>query len=466
MKKRIALWILMTFLLLTLIPFAAASNQDTKLIALTFDDGPCQYTERLLDGLAERGVKATFFVQGVKAEQYPDVIRRMLEEGHQVGNHSYDHPNLSQLELNAAVKQLEDTNRILDEITGGNGGYAYRAPYGSSTLTLRMKMGAPFFKWSADSLDWSLKHSGLIYNQLLQSVHDGAIVLLHDTVYHTTDAVLRAIDTLQNQGYEFVTVEELCRRRGVDSAAGCDDLYECLPALEQKSALERPTIQTEKTGNRIRVSLDSDSDVPIYYTIDGSPVLCNGTVYRGAFTVSSSCTIRAVAASDLNGCRSEETVLAVSLDEEEMASTDVSDQAYLSRGLFAQLLYEMEDDHYVQACKLFSDVPLDHPQAEAITWAYASGIFDGTGAETFEPSRYVSREEVAKVLQSVLKPKPCDEVPEFRDVDKISSWARDSVCAIVKLGLLKGGTDGYFRPQDTMTGAQVKLVLERMSSMK
>jgi hypothetical protein len=329
-----------------------------------------------------------------------------------------------------------------------------------------MKMNAPFFKWSADSLDWALKHSGLIYNELMRSVHDGAIVLMHDTVYHTTDAVLRAIDALKKQGYEFVTIEELCRRRGVDSTGGYDDLYECVPTPEQLEPLERPIIHTEKTGDRVRVSLESASGVPIYYTVDGSSVMYNGTVYRGAFTVSSSCTIRAVAAENLNGRRSEETAMGISLNESQKGKTAVSDQAYLSRGLFAQLLYEMEDDRYVQACELFSDVSLYHPQVEAITWAYASGIFDGTGTVKFEPSRPVNREEVAKVLQSVLKLKASDEMPEFLDSNKISPWACDSVCAIAKLGLLKGDTDGCFRPADTMTGAEIKLVLERLSSMK
>ena len=119
MRKNILLWLFALVLLFAAVPTAAASGQSPKLVALTFDDGPCQYTQRLLDGLAERGAKATFFVQGIKAEQYPDLIRRMIAEGHQVGNHSYDHPNLSQIPLDEAVEQLVRTNDILDAITGG-----------------------------------------------------------------------------------------------------------------------------------------------------------------------------------------------------------------------------------------------------------------------------------------------------------------------------------------------------------
>lgn len=466
MRKRIIAWITAAVLLLSAFPCAAAADNRTKLVALTFDDGPCDFTEALLDGLVERGVKATFFVQGIRAEKKPELIRRMLLEGHQVGNHSYDHPNLSQIPLKEAAEQLTKTNAILDEITGGRGGYAYRAPYGASTGTLRVKMDAPFFKWSADTLDWSSKNVWSIRSRLLTTLHDGDIVLSHDTVEQTTEATLMAIDRLQKQGYEFVTINELYYRRGLDAMSGCEDQYCCPFLSEQKEALTRPVISAEPQGDRVRVTLECDSGVPMYYTVDGTPVLFNGTAYRGSFTVTAPCTIRAVAAWDLNGCRSEETVLSLSAEDTlHGLKTQIADDTYLTRGLLAQLLYEQQEHHYVQPCTQFVDVPEEHPQAAGISWAYASGVFDGTGKDHFEPDLQVSREEVAKVLASWLKLDAADEMPDFRDSQRISGWARDSVSAVVEAGLLQGDTNHRFNPTKTMTGAEIKVILERMEHL-
>ena len=308
MKRGLCRCLLAVSLILLLLTAVSASECNTKLVALTFDDGPCANTEQLLDGLAKRGAKATFFVQGVKAEQNEELIRRMLDEGHQVGNHSYDHPNLSSIPLEEAVEQLVRTDEILNEITGLDGEYPYRAPYGSSTAMLRRKMGAPFFKWSVDTLDWSVRHAWSIEQRLLNDIHDGAIILCHDTVHHTIDGALWAVDQLQEQGYEFVTIGELFRRRGVVTDR-YEDLYSCLPVEEQLSAPEHPVVHVELFGSHAVVSAESQDGAPIYYTTDGAAILGNASVYNGSFSVEAPCTIRAVCAYDLNGGRSEEITL-------------------------------------------------------------------------------------------------------------------------------------------------------------
>jgi len=466
-RKHFLSWLFAVVLLFLAVPTAAASGQSPKLVALTFDDGPCQYTQRLLDGLAERGAKATFFVQGVKAEQYPDLIRRMIAEGHQVGNHSYDHPNLSQTPLNEAVDQLIRTNDILDAITGGHGGYAYRAPYGSSTPAIREKLDAPFFKWSVDTVDWAVKHSWTIQNTLINNIHDGAIVLSHDTVFQTTNAMLLAIDYLQERGYEFVTINELYRRRGYEADYGCDDEYECLPNDVREAALERPVITTQVREDGVRVVLESMSNALIYYSTDDTPILLEGTRYTGPFTVTSPCTIRAIVADNLNGSRSDETVAVISTEADVcMEETEIEEQSCLTRGLLAQLLYEQEEEHCVQACELFDDVPVDHPYADAITWAYASGLFDGTDAVHFEPNQKISREEVAKILASVLELDSTLCKTKYKDEDDISETAYTSVCAVTEHGLMHGSSDGCFHPQEVMTGHETEIVLRRLKMMR
>lgn len=467
MRKSVLPWIFAVFLLLVAAPTAAASDQAPKLVALTFDDGPCQYTERLLDGLAERGAKATFFVQGCKAEQNPDVIRRMITEGHQVGNHAYDHPNLSQLPLNDAIEQLIRTNSILDEITGGVGGYAYRAPYGSSTPAIREKLDAPFYKWSVDTVDWAVKHAWTIQNTLIDKIHDGAIILAHDTVFQTTDAVLMAIECLQECGYEFVTINELYRRRGCAVDRGCGDEYECLPNFVCQPMLERPVITMQMDEAGVTVFLESESNVPIYYSTDDSPILLDGAHYTGPFRVTLPCTIRAVAAENLNGSRSEETLLVISQEREVYEKeTDPNECAYLTRGLLAQLLYDIEEEHCVQACEVFEDVSVDHPYADAIAWSYASGIFDGTDAIHFQPNLQISREEVAKVLAAMLKLDSENRKTDYADEDEISEWAYTSVCAVTEHGLMRGYADGNFNPQGVMTGYEIEMVLQRLRNIR
>ena len=113
-------------------PFQAHASTGGKLIALTFDDGPGPYTNRLLDGLKTRGVQATFFMLGQRAAAYPGVVERAYREGHQIANHSYSHVNLTG-QTNSGVKsQIRDTNSQLDKACGAGTSYLIRAPYGSA----------------------------------------------------------------------------------------------------------------------------------------------------------------------------------------------------------------------------------------------------------------------------------------------------------------------------------------------
>ena len=209
MLRRKYIVVLITVLVIFLFSVTASAASGDKLIALTFDDGPSTDTERLLDGLAETGAEVTFFVQGFKAEDQHQTIRRMIAEGHQLANHSYDHPDLSLIPLEEALFQLSRTDEILNAATGGTGSYFYRAPYGNSTAELRSMMSGPFFYWSVDTEDWLTRNEDMIRHKMITESFDGAIILAHDTVAATVDAALDAVDHLQKQGYEFVTLKEL-----------------------------------------------------------------------------------------------------------------------------------------------------------------------------------------------------------------------------------------------------------------
>lgn len=186
---------------------------DGPYIALTFDDGPSpETTPKLLKILADRNIKATFFVLGTHATANPDILRSQVAAGHEVGNHSWSHPQLTKLTLAAADKQIEDTSAAIQNATGVKPIYL-RPPYGSMTPALQHhiwdKFGISTIYWSVDPLDWKIRDPQSVYDQIMKQVKPGAIVLAHDIHPTTVAAMPRLLDALIAKGYKFVTVSEL-----------------------------------------------------------------------------------------------------------------------------------------------------------------------------------------------------------------------------------------------------------------
>lgn len=188
---------------------AAREIEDSKKIAITFDDGPHPYyTEQLLDGLKERGVKATFFVTGMHAEQYPEVIQRMSEEGHLIGNHTYSHLQLSNGNSEVFKEELIRTNEAIEQLTGQEVQYV-RPPYGTWDKKFEKELNMFPVLWTVDPLDWCSDNVSGIVQKVISKVKENAIILMHDEYKSTVTAALQIIDELREQGYEFVTVDEL-----------------------------------------------------------------------------------------------------------------------------------------------------------------------------------------------------------------------------------------------------------------
>lgn len=178
-------------------------------IALTFDDGPHPYyTEQLLDGLKEREVKATFFVTGEHAEMHPDIIKRMQEEGHLIGNHTYSHIQLTSSNREKFREELMKTNEIIREITGEEVQYV-RPPYGSWDKSFEKELNMFPVLWNVDPLDWCSSNSACIASKVLSKATENDIILMHDYYESTVTAALEIVDELQEKGYEFVTVDEI-----------------------------------------------------------------------------------------------------------------------------------------------------------------------------------------------------------------------------------------------------------------
>ncbi len=184
-----------------------------KAIALTFDDGPSDYTEELLDGLELYGARATFFVIGSKAEKNPETVKRAHEDGHLIGNHTYSHIDFYESSLTEIEEDIQKGSDVIEQITGERPLFL-RAPYGNVTFLQLKQLDCFFVHWSSSTLDWFREEEEYIYKRIMKKAKDGAIILMHDTREVTVKAVLRAIPELQEQGYELVRVDELLSRNG------------------------------------------------------------------------------------------------------------------------------------------------------------------------------------------------------------------------------------------------------------
>lgn len=184
-------------------------KNELQRIALTFDDGPHPYyTEQLLDGLKERGVHATFFVTGEHAKLHPDIIKRMYEEGHLIGNHTYSHIQLTKNNREKFKEELVQTSEVIQEITGDEVIYV-RPPYGTWDKKFEDELNMIPVLWTVDTLDWCSHSASGIANKIVTKVQENDIILMHDYYDTSVTAALQAIDRLLQEGYEFVTVDEI-----------------------------------------------------------------------------------------------------------------------------------------------------------------------------------------------------------------------------------------------------------------
>ena len=212
------LGILLCAALLVFPPRAEAAG---KYVVLTFDDGPSgRYTDRLLDGLRERNAKATFLLCGYRIKEYPTQAKRIVEEGHEVGNHGYSHKNMQQLSRREIAREILDTQALLP----ANCRIRFlRPPGGCCSDGVRQVAEArnlAILNWSVDPKDWAIQDAAAIAQAVVKNVADGDVILLHDMSDSSVNAALRIIDQLSAQGYEFVTASQLAALRGCIPKAG------------------------------------------------------------------------------------------------------------------------------------------------------------------------------------------------------------------------------------------------------
>lgn len=499
MKKTVS-FLLCLLMVMTLLPAFATQKAEaasTKLVAITFDDGPGAYTERLLDGLKARGAKATFFVVGSMASGRMDTVKRMVKEGHQIGNHTYSHANLNTLSGAGVRTELTRARNLLVQ-AGGEQTYLLRPPYGNHNSTVRANADAPLILWSVDTLDWQSRNANTVYHKIINETKDGSIVLLHDIYSTSVEAALRAIDTLQASGYECVTVSELFRRRAVPLEKG--QVYSCaynkgitLPGVEPPVA---PTYKTSNVFGGKQVTLScATKNTTIYYTLDGSKPTDKSKKYAGTFRLTATTRLRAVAYNE--GGRGKELDKTVTLEKSPAPGITLKNSTATLTPAAGTLLYYTTDKSqptdqskkYTAPVKvskrlnvrvsssgkadriicytftkygaILTDVPADAWYYDAVGEAMERGIMKGVGNMEFAPAGTVTRAMFVTALHR-LSPDYKTKYPTatFQDVPA-GTWYSKAVAWAQSKGIVKGMTDTEYQPDSEITREQMCAILNR-----
>lgn len=438
MMQKKGMLIFLTLLLWAGLTTAAAAADGSKLVAVTFDDGPSLYTSGLLDELAKRDVVVTFFVQGCNAERYGSVIKRAYEAGHQIASHTYNHPNLVNLSTAEVQNQLNRTANILNKAIGQENTYMLRPPYGSYNASVLAASGVPAVLWSVDTLDWQSRRADAVYQHIVNDTRDGSIILMHDLYSSTVDGALRGIDYLQEQGYELVTVSELLRRRGITPEAGSrySSAYnkgQTLPGIAV------PQIEAEYVEGRHMVSITADEGAKIYYTLDGSRPNGQSPVYTGPFALDEDATVRAFAAFSLNGGRSGLSEVRIEMPRTPAPKLELAEGQLSIAAEGGQVYYTLDGT---------LPSPLATPYTEPFAVEPGTVIKALALQEGFRPS-----------LVSYLYYSPKGNV--FADIEP-ENWCAEDVDQTVAAGLLTL-EQGRFRPNDLVTRRDLVTVLYRLA---
>ena len=180
-----------------------------KQVALTFDDGPDpKVTTHILSTLKKYNAKATFFMLGSRVEYYPEIAKNVEEAGHEIGNHTWNHPDLTKASIKKINKEITSTSSIIKDVTGKKA-TVFRPPYGAENDFVRAQTDLPSILWDVDTMDWKHRNADQLLTQVKKNTKDGSIILMHDIHQSTADGLDAVLDYLKSEGYTFVTVSEL-----------------------------------------------------------------------------------------------------------------------------------------------------------------------------------------------------------------------------------------------------------------
>jgi len=413
---KIAIFIIVTLAIVAAhIPPAAAAN--AKLVAITFDDGPhATYTPMLLDGLKERGVKATFFLVGSMIKNKGHLLLRMRDEGHQIASHGWSHTSMRKLTDEQIQSEITQTADLITEITGLKG-FMLRPPYGATNDRVIAAINLPTILWNVDPTNGKYPTpEATMTSRLISTARDGSIILLHDTNAANVGTALDSIDTLRTQGYEFVTLNELFRLRGITPTNGVK--YSSAPVPDAYSYDE----------SRIRQHWAATS---IEFVKKENIIVGNGNEFWPNLPMQ-----RSVAVTVLMR-------MATAPGMPKMNGKPLASNAATKPGKIAG----------------FADVPVGQWYSQAVSWACSNGIVTGYSNSVFGTSNSVTREQFYIMLDRCrealgIQFPTVSNTPKYGDDARISPWALKSVTSIRKAGFASKNDIELFRPHDEMTRAE------------
>lgn len=194
-------------------------DKSKKMIALTFDDGPNYNTSKVIDVLNKYDIRATFFVLGSRAINNKNILKKMADSGMEIGNHTYNHLLLTKYDENKIRSEIEDTSEVIYSATKKRT-KLLRPSYGSVNNKIKKVANMPIIIWDIDTLDWKYHNSKRITSRVVNKVRDGDIILMHDIYSASLNALSNIIPILQDNGYEFVTIDELFYYKGISLENG------------------------------------------------------------------------------------------------------------------------------------------------------------------------------------------------------------------------------------------------------
>ncbi|GEM_PF-146146 len=500
--KKILTMLLCVVMLVGLVPSTAIAANTTKLIALTFDDGPSSAnTTRLLDGLKSRGAKVTFFMTGQGAKNNPDIVKRAYNEGHQICSHTYDHSLLTSLSDSEIKSNLSRTDKILDAAIGYDLEYQLRPPYGGYSDRVLNAVGVPCYYWSVDTRDWESLNTTAAYNMFIKYARNGSIVLMHDIHSTTIPAALQAIDTLQAEGYEFVTLNELLVRRGITPTAG-QIYFDAYPSSKGTGkTISEATISYKDTASGKKIVISGDSRGEVYYTTDGKdPTPSHGKKYTGAFTVKDGTTVKAISVIYWNGFKSDitsKTIKYTTLKAPTVKITDgklqltgltdggtyyyttngktpttsstkytgaftpTADTVYTFKGVAAGYNPSgVKQVTYGSSGKLYLDLKPSYWYYKDVDRAVGEGIISITAAKV-KAEQNVTRADTVKMLYSLAgKPSVDGLTTDFADVSEYSA-AYNAIVWAQNEGIVIGCGNNLFKPDEKVSREQMCAMLAR-----
>jgi peptidoglycan/xylan/chitin deacetylase (PgdA/CDA1 family) len=399
---------------------SAYNEGGQKLAALTFDDGPGKYSDKIMDTLEARGAKATFFMNGYLIKKYPEAVKRMARDGFQMGNHTYDHPYLTRCPADKVKAELSSTAKLITQLTGvagtGDTGFYLRPPYGSWNKSVIAEAGVPVIWCTVDSGDWKYDSADHLVSYVGSAVKDGDIVIMHESHSTTAAGLARLVDKLQARGFQLVTVQELFARRGVAVKAG-SIYYSARNKGINRCASEEYYDETKLSSHWAHEAIG--------FVLDGGYMSKN---QYGEFLPNFPVT----------------------------------------RAEFVTVLGRLAGVHASGGASGFKDVPESSYAAPYAAWAAEKGIMSGEADGKFSPKANITRQQIAAILERYQSYLGADTGGDtalvYSDAAAISGWALKGAAYCTASGLMQGA-DGRFDPNGTVTRAMCAELIMRLSQM-